>query len=109
MPLYPMKFAFSTENNDRVEAVVMMPREKRSVLHGTVYDIEGNRMPNAVLCLYINEEGRMQPVGDTFTDADGEFVFGPLEEDKNYIVKAYANGALLRQVTIRPRKKRGQK
>lgn len=106
MPFYPMKFAFSTENNDRVEAVVTLPKEQRSIIHGTVYDTDGNRLPNAVVRLFRYEENRLLPVADMFTDADGEFVFGPLETDKRFVAKVYVNGTVIREVTIRPVRKR---
>jgi hypothetical protein len=106
MPLYPVKFAFSTEGSDRVEAVITVPKERRCVLHGTVYDENGQRAPDAVVSLYLREEGRLTPAGNTFTDADGEFVFGPLAADSDYLVKVYNGGALLRETTVRPRKKR---
>ncbi len=106
MPLYPLKFAFSTENNDRIEAVVSAPREQRSILHGTVYDAGGDRVPDAVVRLFVCEEDRLLPVADTFTDADGEFVFGPLEADKRFVAKVYVGSAILREVTIRPSRKR---
>ena len=106
MPLYPMKFAFSTENNDRIEAVVTAPREQRSILHGTVYDTGGKRLPDAVVRLFCCDESRLIPVADMFTDADGEFVFGPLEADKRFVAKVYVNGAIIREVTIRPGRKK---
>lgn len=106
MPLYPVKFAFSAEGNDRIEAVITAPKERRCVLHGTVYDENGQRAPDAIVCLFLREEGRLIPAGNTFTDADGEFVFGPLTQDSDYLVKVYHGGALLREITVRPRKKR---
>jgi hypothetical protein len=108
MPLYPIKFAFSTEGSDRVEAVITAPKERRSVLHGTVYDADGQRVPDAVVRLFRREEDRLVPAGDAFTDADGEFVFGPLAADSGYLVKVYNGGALLREVVIKPRKKRAR-
>jgi len=108
MPLYPVKFAFSTENNDRVEAVVTAPKEQRSILHGTVYDSEGQRVPDAIVRLFLRGEGGYLPAGDAFTDADGEFVFGPLAGNHDYLVKVYNGGALLREVVIKPRRKRKQ-
>ena len=108
MPLYPLKFAFSTENNDKVEAVVTAPREQRSILHGTVYDTDGKRLPDAVVRLFSCDEDRLLPVADTFTDADGEFVFGPLDADKRFVAKVYVGGAIFREVTIRPRRKKKQ-
>ena len=106
MPLYPLKFAFSTENNDRIEAVVSAPKEPRSILHGIVYDAGGERVPDAVVRLFACEEDRLLPVADTFTDADGEFVFGPLEADQRFVAKVYVSGIAIREVTIRPSRKR---
>jgi hypothetical protein len=106
MPLYPVKFAFSTEGSDRVEAVITAPKERRCVLHGTVYDENGQRTPDAVVCLFLCEQGHLIPSGNTFTDADGEFVFGPLTADGDYLVKVYNGGALLREISVKPRKKR---
>ncbi|MGI5919879.1 MAG: carboxypeptidase-like regulatory domain-containing protein [Christensenellales bacterium] len=106
MPLYPVKFAFSTGSSDRMEAVITAPKERRCVLHGTVYDENGQRVRDAVVCLYLCEQGRLTPAGNTFTDTDGEFVFGPLTADSDYLVKVYHSGALLREITVKPRKKR---
>jgi len=106
MPLYPVKFAFSTGSSDRVEAVITAPKEQRCILHGTVYDENGQRVSGAVVCLYLREQARLTPAGNTFTDADGEFVFGALAADSDYLVKVYHGGALLREITVRPRKKR---
>ena len=106
MPLYPMRFSVSPEQNERVEAVVALPEEKRSILHGTVYDANGCRVKDAVVRIFACMDDKLTPAGDTFTDADGEFVFGPLLCEKRYIVKVYVNDIKLREVTVRPIKKR---
>ena len=106
MPLYPMKFAFTPGKNERIEAVVTVAEEMRSIAHGTVYDIDGKKIKDAVVRLFLCEQEKLTPVADTFTDADGEFVFGPLAADKNYVVKVYVNGVTLRELTIKPRKRR---
>lgn len=108
MPLYPMKFAFTPGKNDRVEAVVTIPEETRSIVHGTVYDADGNRVKDAVVRLFLCEEKKSVPVSHGFTDDEGEFVFGPLYADKNYEVKVYVNGVVLREMTVRPRKKKAK-
>jgi hypothetical protein len=105
MPLYPMRFAFSPEKNDRVEAVVTIPEETRSIVHGTVYDADGNRVKDAVVRLFLCEEKKCVPVSHGFTDEEGEFVFGPLHSNKNYLVKVYVNGVTLREMRLRPKKK----
>ena len=106
MPQYPMRFAFTPGKNERIEAIVTIPDEKRSIVHGTVYDTEGNKIKDAVVRLFVCEEEKQDPVFHTFTDNDGEFIFGPLSADKHYIVKVHVNGVTLRELTIKPRKKR---
>lgn len=106
MPLYPMRFAFTPGNNDRVEAVVTIPEETRSIVHGTVYDADGNRVKDAVVRLFLCEDKMCVPVAHGFTDGEGEFIFGPLCSNKNYLVKIYVNGVILRETTLRPRKKK---
>jgi hypothetical protein len=108
MPLYPMKFAFSTENNERIEAVVTIPKEQRSILHGTVYDTEGKRIPDAVVRLFAYEQEQPTSISDAITDGDGEFVFGPLAPDKRYLVKVYVNGVTLRELVVKPRRTKKQ-
>ena len=108
MPLYPMRFSVTPEKNERIEAVVTLPEEPRSILHGTVYDAEGSRVKDAVVRLFLCANDKLTPAGDTFTDADGEFVFGPLVCEKRYMVKVYVSGAILREVTVRPARKRGK-
>ena len=109
MPLYPMRFTVSPEKNERIEAVVTLPEEPRSILHGTVYDAEGKRVKDAVVRLFLSTDDKLTPTGDTFTDADGEFVFGPLICEKRYVVKVYVSGVVLREITVRPEKKRVNK
>lgn len=106
MPLYPMKFAFTPGKNERIEAVVTIPKEQRSIVHGTVYDIDGEKIKDAVVRLYLHEEDKLLPVSHTFSDSEGEFLFGPLAAERNYVVKVYVNGVTLRELTIKPRRKK---
>ena len=105
MPLYPMRFAFTPGQSERVEAVVTVPKEQRAIIHGTVFDMDGARVPNAVVRLFASVSDTLEHVADTFTDGDGEFVFGPVEAEKSYIVKVYVSGVILREVSIRPKKR----
>lgn len=106
MPRYPLKFAFTPARNERVEAVVTAPRQQCTIVHGTVYDMEGSRVREAVVRLFVCTDEKQEPVADTLTDDDGEFVFGPIEAERSYVIKVYAGGVTLREVTVRPRKKR---
>ncbi len=106
MPLYPVRFAFTPGQNERIEAVVTVPKERRAIIHGTVFDTDGARVPYAVVRLFVCSGDTLEPEADAFTDADGEFVFGPVEADKAYVVKVYVNGVTLREITIKPKKSR---
>ncbi len=108
MPLYPMRFAFTPGKNERIEAVVTVPKDLRSIVHGTVYDLDGQRVLDAVVRLFVCNEEKLESVADTFTDSDGEFVFGPIDAEKNYVIKVYVNGVTLREITIKPLKKRSR-
>jgi len=103
MPIYPMKFAVTPEGNERIEAVVTAPKEQRSVLHGTVYDMEGKRVQDAVVRLF-EKGGSASAALHAFTDENGEFIFGPLAAQKAYIAKVYVGGVKLREITVRPKK-----
>lgn len=101
---YPMKFAFTPQRNERIEAILTVPEEKRSIVHGVVYDIDGNIIKDAVVRLYEIKEGKSKPISHTFTDAEGEFIFGPLYEGRDYMVKVYVEGVKLRELKVRERK-----
>ena len=101
---YPMKFAFTPQKNERIEAIITIPEEIRSIVHGTVYDIEGNTIKDAVVRLYEITQGSARPVSHTFTDSEGEFIFGPLIAQRDYLVKVYVEGVKLRELKIKERK-----
>ena len=109
MPRYPLRFSFTPGQNERIEAVVTAPKPQCSIVHGTVYDLEGSRIKDAIVRLFtVGADEKCEPVSDALTDSDGEFVFGPLEAERNYLIKVYINGVTLREVTVRPRKKRSK-
>ena len=101
-----MKFAFTPQQNERIEAILTIPEEKRSIVHGTVYDLDGNIIKDAVVRLFEIIEGKPSPKSHTFTDADGEFIFGPLFSGKDYMVKVYVEGVKIRELKVRQRKKK---
>ena len=65
---------------------ITLPEDNRNVIYGIVKDCYGEPVCNAVVklievvCDCGKEERR--PVSHTFTDEDGEFVFGPLCANK---------------------------
>ena len=54
----------------------------RNSIEGYVLNDNGNKLPSIELSLYENET----EIRRTYTDSEGEYVFGNLDPDKNYIV-----------------------
>ena len=74
---------------------IVIPEDNRGVLYGVVRDCYQEPVKDAVVKLIeVNcENGKEErkPVTHTFTDEDGEFVFGPLCPDKKYEVQIWVN------------------
>lgn len=74
---------------------IILPEDDRSVIYGVVKDCYQEPIHDAVVKLIevaINcgKEERM-PVSHTFTDKDGEFVFGPLCDNKYYEIQIWVD------------------
>ena len=83
------------ENGKQFDLEIVLPEDNRSVLFGVVKDCYKEPVKDAVVKLIeINcncgKEER-KPITHTFTDKDGEFVFGPLCPDKKYEVQIFVN------------------
>lgn len=74
---------------------IVVPEDNRGVLYGVVRDCYQEPVKDAVVKLIEVdcEKGKEErkPVTHTFTDEDGEFVFGPLCPDKKYEVQIWVN------------------
>jgi len=74
---------------------IKLPEDNRNVIYGIIKDKYGDPVSDAVVKLVeivydcCKEERR--PVSHTFTDKEGEFVFGPLCEKKTYAIQIWAN------------------
>lgn len=74
---------------------ITLPEDNRDVIYGVVKNCFKEPVDNAVVklvevvCEHGKEERR--PVGHTFTDKDGEFVFGPLCPGKEYALQVWVN------------------
>ena len=72
---------------------ITLPCDDRSVIYGIVKDCYGDPVDNAVVklvevvCDCGKEERR--PVSHTFTDKNGEFVFGPLCANRYYEINIW--------------------
>ena len=74
---------------------IKLPEDGREVIYGVIRDSYNEPVKDAVVklievvCEYGKEERR--PVSHTFTDKEGEFVFGPLCKDREYEVQVWAD------------------
>ena len=74
---------------------IRLPEDNRNVIYGVIRDCYGDPVCDAVVklievvCECGKEERR--PVSHTFTDKEGEFVFGPLCPDRHYAIQIWAN------------------
>lgn len=74
---------------------VKVPEDNRSVAFGIIKDEYGDPISDAVVKLIevekmLGKEER-KPVSHTFTNENGEFVFGPLCPERNYDLEIWAN------------------
>ena len=73
---------------------ITISKDRRTVIYGIVKDECGDPIEDAVVKLVevdcdCNDERK--PVSHTFTDKNGEFVFGPLCPDRYYSIEIWAN------------------
>ena len=74
---------------------ITLPEDNRSVIYGIIKDAYDEPIQDAVVKLieidkdYGKEERK--PVSHTFTDKNGEFVFGPLCSNKYYEIQIWGN------------------
>ena len=74
---------------------ITLPEDNGSIIYGIVKDCYQDPVANAVVklievvCEYGKEERR--PVSHTFTDKNGEFVFGPLCANRFYEIQIWVN------------------
>lgn len=70
-------------------------KDNRNVIFGVIKDEFGDPIEDAVVKLIEVEKklGKKErkPVSHTFTDEEGEFVFGPLCPNRNYEIQFWAN------------------
>lgn len=83
------------EKGKQFDLDINLPEDNRNVIYGVIKDCYKDPVEDAVVKLievcyeYGKEERR--PVSHTFTDKDGEFVFGPLCPDKKYEIQIWVD------------------
>lgn len=74
---------------------ISLPEDNRDVIYGVIKNCFKEPVADAVVKLtevvYDCGKEERRPIGHTFTDKEGEFVFGPLCPNKHYALQIWAN------------------
>ena len=83
------------EKGKQFDLDITIPEDNRNVIYGVIKDCYKDPVEDAVVKLievkFKDGEKEKRPVSHTFTDKDGEFVFGPLCPDKSYEIQIWVN------------------
>ena len=79
------------ESGKQFDLEIVLPEDNRGVLFGIVTDCYKEPVKDAVVKLIEVDCECGKEVTHTFTDKDGEFVFGPLCPDKKYEVQIFVD------------------
>lgn len=74
---------------------ITLPEDNRDVIYGVIKNCFKEPVRDAVVKLteivYDCGKEERRPIGHTFTDDEGEFVFGPLCPNRHYAIQIWAN------------------
>lgn len=75
---------------------ITLPEDNRDIIFGTVKNVFKEPIKDAVVKLIEISYGkdgkkRREPISHTFTDKNGEFIFGPLCPGKEYSIDIWVN------------------
>lgn len=97
-------FNFVPEENEQIEAIIKVPKEPRSMIHGVVKDHCNKVVKDAIVKLFKmdnpNNPKALEPITHTFTDEHGQFMFGPLSPHVKYVIKVWINHVNTREIVI---------
>ena len=83
------------EEGKQFDLDIKLPEDERNVIFGVIKDNNDKPLADAVVKLieiaYEKGEEVRKPVSHTFTNKDGEFVFGPLCPNKKYALDIWVN------------------
>ncbi len=83
------------EKGKQFDIEIVVPQDDRNVIYGVLKDEHGDVIPDAVIKLIevIKKygENERRPVSHTFSDKNGEFVFGPLCPDASYEIQIWVD------------------
>lgn len=79
------------ETGKQFDLDLKLPEDNRNVVYGIIRDCHGKPVTDAVVKLVEVCQDYRKPVSHTFTDKEGEFVFGPLCPHKSYSIEIWVN------------------
>lgn len=79
------------EKGKQFDLDLRLPEDERNVVYGIIRDSYGKPVCDAVVKLVEVCKDERKPVSHTFTDKEGEFVFGPLCPYKSYAIEIWVN------------------
>lgn len=79
------------EKGKQFDLEINIDEDRRNVIYGVVKDSCNEPVKDAVVKLIEVTKHDREPVSHTFTNKDGEFVFGPLCPDKQYAINIWAS------------------
>lgn len=83
------------EKGKQFDMEIIVPEDDRNVIYGVLKNKHGEPIRDAVVKLIevVKEYGMedRRPVSHTFSDKNGEFVFGPLCPDKFYEIQVWSD------------------
>lgn len=79
------------ETGKQFDLDLRLPEDDRNVVYGIIRDSKGMPVKDAVVKLVEVCQDERKPVSHTFTDKEGEFVFGPLCPNKSYAIEIWVN------------------
>ncbi|MBE6992383.1 MAG: carboxypeptidase regulatory-like domain-containing protein [Ruminococcaceae bacterium] len=94
------QFYFRTSENEHIQTTVHIQPESRCVITGRVLDEKDSPVSDAAVFLYQGIEPALL-LAQSFTDGDGTFCFGPLQNDTLHKIKIYKNNSKIRELEIK--------
>ena len=83
------------EKGKQFDIDIVVPEDERNVIYGILRNRKRETIEDAVIKLIeiVKEHGKKErrPVSHTFTDKNGEFVFGPLCPDREYEIQIWSD------------------